>query len=99
MSAETVAPPHRDPAEQIASLEDALNRLHSWDGLMHLLDEHWPAEVFPTLPDREGRDPGPRIVSLIRALDRVTRQRDGLDDELSAAQAEVRRLRALLDAR
>lgn len=44
-------------------------RLHSWDGLMELLDEHWPTDIFPTLPDSGSRDPGPRIVSLLRWLD------------------------------
>lgn len=43
-----------------------LDRLHSWDGLMELLDEHWPEHIFPTLPDDECRDTGPRIVSLLR---------------------------------
>lgn len=45
------------------------DQLASWDFLMELLDEHYPADVFPTLPDTERRDPGPRIVSLIRHLD------------------------------
>lgn len=47
-----------------------VQRLHSWDGLMELLDEHWPADLFPTVADRSDRDPGPRIVSLLRWLDR-----------------------------
>lgn len=46
-----------------------VERLHSWDGLMELLNEHWPDDIFPTAADREGRDPGPRIVSLLRWLD------------------------------
>jgi hypothetical protein len=50
--------------ELIAELE----RLHSWDGLMSLLDEHWPEDIFPTMDDRPDRDPGPRIVSLARRL-------------------------------
>jgi hypothetical protein len=40
---------------------------HSWAGLMALLDEHWPADIFPTLHhDSESRDAGARIVSLLR---------------------------------
>lgn len=48
-----------------------LERLHSWDGLMSLLDEHWPEDVFPTVPDDASRDPGPRIVALLRVRDRL----------------------------
>lgn len=48
-----------------------VDRLRTWDGLMELLNEHWPEDIFPTLPDREDRDPGPRIVSLIRWVDRL----------------------------
>ena len=46
-----------------------VERLHSWDGLMELLNEHWPDDIFSTSADRESRDPGPRIVSLLRWLD------------------------------
>lgn len=50
----------------LAQKDAEVERLHSWAGLMELLDEHWPAEVF----DGQSDDPGPRIVSLIRALNR-----------------------------
>lgn len=53
--------------ELVAEIE----RLHSWDGLMELLDEHWPEDIFPTLPDTDKRDPGPRIVSLLRMVDQL----------------------------
>jgi len=53
--------------ELIAEVE----RLHSWDGLMSLLDEHYPEDIFPTMADRDDRDPGPRIISLLRMLDRA----------------------------
>jgi hypothetical protein len=44
----------------------------SWAGLMALLDEHWPDDIFPTLThDDVKRDAGPRIVSLIRWVDRL----------------------------
>lgn len=45
-----------------------------WDGLMYLLNKHYPADVFRTGPDISGRDAGPRIVSLMRHLD-AERQR------------------------
>jgi len=48
--------------ERYAIVED------SWDGLMDLLDAHWPEKVFPTMDDCVDRDPGPRIVSLLRRV-------------------------------
>lgn len=42
-----------------------------WHGLRAILDQVYPADVFPTLPDRASRDDGPRIVSLLRNLDRA----------------------------
>jgi hypothetical protein len=44
---------------------------YGWDDLMALLDAHWPDDIFPTTEDREARDPGPRIVSLLRWVDRL----------------------------
>ena len=66
-----------------------LDRLHSWDGLMELLDEHWPDDIFVTAPDpevygelwyrREGEtyvraNPGARIIGLMRWLDKLREQ-------------------------
>ncbi|AIM51036.1 hypothetical protein SEA_MODRAGONS_92 [Mycobacterium phage Modragons] len=51
-----------------------IRKLHTWDGLMELLDEHWPADIFPTLPDDDKRDPGPRIISLLRWVSRLRAQ-------------------------
>lgn len=48
-------------------LRAELERLHTWHGLMSLLDEHYPPDV-PLGPDR---DPGPRILHLTRELDRL----------------------------
>lgn len=49
-----------------------LERLHSWAGLMELLDEHWPEDIFPTVHgDDERRDAGVRIVSLLRWVDQL----------------------------
>ena len=49
-----------------------LAELHSWRGLMSLLDEHWPADVFDGSSDDS--DPGPRIVFLIRQVDLLRRE-------------------------
>jgi hypothetical protein len=59
-----IAEAHSLVPELIAEIE----RLHTWDGLMSLLDEYYPEDIFPTMEDREDRDPGPRIISLIRQL-------------------------------
>jgi len=60
-------PYHLTPAEQDIS----------WAGLMELLDEHWPADLFPTLKDDPERDSGARIVSLLRWVDKgKTRAKD-----------------------
>lgn len=53
----------------IGALLDELDRLHTWDGLMSLVDEHYPANVFPVEADRDDRDRGPRILSLLKRLD------------------------------
>lgn len=56
-------PTHFDLADAV------IEAITSWDVLMELLDKHYPADVFPTMADTPNRDPGPRIVSLIRHLD------------------------------
>ena len=50
------------------------------------MDEVYPDDIFPTLPDSAARAYGPRIVSLVRQLDGATTERD-------EARAEVERLR------
>jgi hypothetical protein len=58
-------------------LADAVIReLSSWDVLMHILDYNYPATVFPTLPDNSDRDPGPRIVSLLRTINEIRKSTD-----------------------
>lgn len=74
----------------LAALCDEVERLHSWDGLLSLLDEHWPEDIFPTKDDDPGRDPGPRVVSLLRALDAEKNRAD-------AAEAAIARVRELID--
>ncbi len=63
LQCETVASVRADRDRLAAELAE----LHTWRGLMSLLDEHWPADVF------DGRsndgDSGPRIVALMREID------------------------------
>ena len=72
---------HQTAADRRVLLRE-LERLHSWDGLMELLDEHWPDDIFITAPDpedyhqpfftAEGKraNPGVIITGLIRWLDK-----------------------------
>jgi hypothetical protein len=48
-----------------------VKRLHTWQGLMSLLDEHYPETIFPTTDDDEYRDSGPRIISLLRQVEKL----------------------------
>lgn len=54
-----------------------LNALHSWAGLMSLLDEHYPAQIFTG----ESGDEGPRVVALIRAVDSLTAMLERMDTQ------------------
>jgi hypothetical protein len=56
--------------EAADTLAAEVRRLHTWNGLMSLLDEHYPADVMTG----ESGDPGPRILALVRALDERDRQ-------------------------
>jgi hypothetical protein len=86
----------------VPALLDEVERLHSWEGLMSLLDEMYPDDIYPTREDDETRDPGPRIVSLLRRLDEArasveflspfVEANDGLGQALVEARAEVERL-------
>lgn len=49
------------------ALEEEMARLHTWHGLMSLLDEHYPADIF----DGSSGDPGPRIAVLIREINEL----------------------------
>lgn len=86
------------PRGLVTELVAEIERLHSWDGLMELLDEHWPEDIFPTLPDTDKRDPGPRIVSLLRMVDRINEQYQVICDQWAEAngrlKSEVERLKS-----
>ncbi len=56
-----VAPIQADRDRLAAELAE----LHTWRGLMSLLDELWPADAF----DGSSDDPGARIVVLMRQVD------------------------------
>jgi hypothetical protein len=47
---------------------------------MEILDDIYPEAIFPTLPDSDERDPGPRIVSLCRHLDAARGRIQELED-------------------
>lgn len=58
----------------VPELVAEIERLHTWDGLMSLVDEHYPTDIFPHfagVPDNPDRDPGPRILSLLREVERL----------------------------
>ena len=73
----------------LAGLADAVEQLQTWDGLMSLLDEHYPSDVFV---GGESSDPGPRIVGLVRELE-AERAR------VAALEAEIRVHRDVIRAR
>jgi len=54
--------------EAIAAVVEEVERLRTWDGMLSILDAHWPQSLVPTThqTDEPKRDPGARIVSLIR---------------------------------
>lgn len=58
--------------ERIAArLRAEHRRIHSWAGLMSLLDEHYPSDIFV---GSYGGDLGPRMVTLIRECDALRLQ-------------------------
>lgn len=52
---------------------DEIERLHSWEGIMSLIDEHYPPAVQIL---NEGDDTGPRILRLIREIDKLRLERE-----------------------
>lgn len=77
----------------VPELVAEVERLHTWDGLMSLVDEHYPTSIFPHFagaPDNPDRDPGPRILSLLREVERL---RAALNRECDAAWNAEARLR------
>jgi hypothetical protein len=62
----------------------------TWAGLMQLLDEHYPADVFV---GGEGADPGAQIVALVRRLDESRRLNDILQRYVDRGTDEIETLR------
>jgi hypothetical protein len=63
-------------------IEEALRR-RSWAGLMSTVDEHYPEDVF----DGSSNDPGSRILTLLREIDRLrlsSQPQDSADDPVPA---------------
>lgn len=58
----------------VIAADTVIETISSWDALMELLDAHYPESIFPTTVDNPDRDPGPRIISLIRHLDEARKQ-------------------------
>jgi hypothetical protein len=52
----------------------------NWHGLMQILNDIYPETIFPTKPDNQDRDIGPRIISLCRQLNELTQQHDQQPD-------------------
>ena len=79
----------RDEAREEAARQGAeVERLHSWGGLLSLLDEHWPEDVFPDRTGKPDRDTGPRLVAAIRRAEKAQAEVARRDRVLG----EVRRL-------
>lgn len=53
-----------------------------WDVLLEILNKVYPADIFPTthMIDEPDRDPGPRIVALIRWVDELRAENERLRD-------------------
>jgi hypothetical protein len=66
----------------------------NWYGLMAILDDLYPETIFPTQPDDARRDLGPRVISLVREVERL---QDLVDTQRREAQSEVAHLRAEVD--
>lgn len=75
------------PADTIARLEQELEdeRTPSWWKLMAHLDKVYPEWLIPVGPDRPDRDPGPRIVTLIRLLDAERKRAEAAEKIATAA--------------
>lgn len=68
-------------------------RLHTWAGLMSLLDQHYPPDTF----DGSSGDPGPRIIALTREVGRLRDLNAELSETLDVRHDETQQLRARLD--
>lgn len=81
----------RELIDALTAARAEVDRLHTWAGLMSLLDTYYPEDIFPTQPDGSpDRDPGPRIVSLIRYLENARAENERLRAQLDAVPSAIR---------
>ena len=73
----------KEAEAKLAEKDKEIEALKTWEGLMALLDEHWPEDIFPTTPDDPARDAGPRIVSLLRRNRDLEKKIKELEKELA----------------
>lgn len=73
-AAVTAATKRTIDAYDIRAMLREIDRLHTWGGLMWLLDLYYPPDVF----DGSSGDPGPRIVVLTREIDRLRADNESL---------------------
>lgn len=76
--------------ERIPELEGEVRRLGSWDGLMSVLDEHYPSETFGG-SSGEASDSGVRIVVLARVIDTYRARCEAAAVELDSLRARYER--------
>ncbi len=69
---------NRRECEALLRAAEERERMQTWVGLMSLLDQHWPEDVFPTTADDAKRDDGARIVSLLRLVERLRAENETL---------------------
>ena len=82
-------------AVEYADLLGEVERLHTWAGLMELLDEHWPADIWPMLEDDLRLDAGHRVTSAMRWIDQLRTERDALAATVARTQEALRRVRSI----
>lgn len=76
-------------ADTIEHLQQQVEKLQTWDGLMGTLNKLYPEDVVPTLPDSELRDPGARIVSLVRQVEKLRADAEQWNRNLELLVAEL----------
>lgn len=83
----------RELVAEVRRVQAEVERLHSWAGLMELLDEHWPADIWPMLENDRKADAGHRVMSAMRWIDRLKADRHRANarvDELEQQNSQLR---------
>jgi len=63
----TVETSEQTAQDALVALQLEVERLHTWDGLMSILDAHYPPDVFTG----DSADPGARLIALMREVERL----------------------------